>query len=140
MANVIKQETTLKDAELYLGGVRVVGVREFNYKTSQEHENIHGMSPTPVGIGSGQINFEGEIKLLKTAYEDLLRRVPNGSYITQLVFDVVKSNLDPATNQLVTVRATACRIKEAAVDEKVDDKYVTVSLPLVIADVSTTFN
>jgi len=139
MANVA-QEITLKDAEIYIGGVRVAGVREFNYKVMQEHENVHGLGGVPISQGSGTINFEGEVKLLRSAYLDLLERVPRGSYITQLRLDVVQSQFDSSRGKQITTRALSCLIKEADVQQKFDEKFGEVTLPLVIGDIQTTFD
>jgi hypothetical protein len=132
MATYNSAEYSWCDIELVLQGRKITGLRGISYKTSQEKEHIFGAGSEPVAIGRGNKKYEGEITLLQSEYEALVRAAGRGKDVTDLRgMDIVIAYVPQDGGQIVTDIVKYAEFTESEKGWKQGDKYIEVKLPFL---------
>jgi len=69
------KECEWSDLEIFFNGVKITKIRGARYKKSQEKEHLHAAGNEPISIQRGNKAYEGELRLLKGAIDDINRAV-----------------------------------------------------------------
>lgn len=122
------------DLTLILGGTDVTGIRAVKYLEKIEREAIYGKGRNPHSIQSGNIAYEGEIVMLQSAYEALVK-TGKGSVLS-LSLDGLFAYGNPSNGDaLITDRASGIRFTEAGKDIKQGDKFQEIKLPFICLNI-----
>ncbi|MGJ5643206.1 hypothetical protein [Formosa sp. S-31] len=118
------------DLTLILGGQDITGIRAVKYTEKIEREHLYAKGRYPQGIQSGNIAYEGEIALLQSDYEALVR-AGKGSVLS-LSLDGLFAYGNPSLGDVMTTdRAMGIRFLEAPKDIKQGDKFQEIKLPFI---------
>lgn len=127
------------DLTLVLGGRDLTGFRGIKYIEKIEREAIYGKGRLPYSIQSGNISYEGEITLLQSEYEALVKS-GKGS-ILSLSLEAIVAYGNPETgDSLITDKVIGIRFTEAAKELKQGDKFMEITLPFLAINVVNQFN
>ena len=118
------------DLTLLLGGQDITGIRSVKYSEKIEREAIYAKGRYPVAIQSGNVAYEGEISMLQSDYEALVK-AGKGSVLSLSLDGLFAYGNPSAGDMLVTDRAMGIRFTEAAKELKQGDKFMEVTLPFV---------
>lgn len=140
--NIRSSECAWKHAELSILGRVIKGLRGFEFKKTVEKEPIYGSGQHALDIQEGNIQCEGNIKLLGFELDALNRaallagfsditEVPHEAVILQASFK--KNASDPKT----TVQAMGVSFTELAHAMEQNAKMREVTLPFVAMDIIT---
>lgn len=130
MANFDSREYEWADLTLILGGRDITGIRAIKYKTSIEREALYAKGRHPHSIQSGNIKFEGEIKMLRSEYEAL--STAGKGTVLSLSLDGLFNYGNPAEgNAITTTRASGIRFLEEEVSDEQGSKFQEITLPFV---------
>ena len=122
------------DLTLILGGRDISGVRAVKYTEKIEREAVYAKGREPHSIQSGNISYEGEIMVLQSEYEALVK-AGNGSVLS-LNLDALFAYGNPSDGDAITTdRASGIRFTEAGKDLKQGDKFQEISLPFVCINI-----
>lgn len=122
------------DLSLILGGKDVTGIRAVKYTEKIEREPLYAKGRYPHSIQSGNVAYEGEITLLQSEYEALVK-AGNGSVLS-LSLDGLFAYGNPSNGDaLITDRASGVRFTEAAKELKQGDKFMEITLPFVCINI-----
>lgn len=122
------------DLTLILGGRDITGIRAVKYSEKIEREPLYAKGRNPHSIQSGNIAYEGEIMLLQSEYEALVK-AGKGSVLS-LSVDGLFAYGNPANGDVLTTdRASGIRFTEAAKDIKQGDKFQEIALPFVCLNI-----
>ena len=118
------------DITLILGGKDVTGIQAIKYTEKVEREPLYGKGRYPQSIQSGNAAFDGEIAILQSEYEALVRS-GNGT-IMSLSLDALVGygNPDAGDDQMFD-RVMGIRFTEAPKDWKQGDKNTVITLPFI---------
>ena len=120
------------DIEVVMQGRKITGLRGISYKESQEKEAIYGAGSEPIAIGRGNKSYEGEIKLLQSEYEALVRAAGTGNGVLDLRgFDIVVAYVPEDSAQILTDIIKYAEITEAEKGWSQGDKFIEISLPFI---------
>ena len=118
------------DLTLILGGQDITGIRSVKYTEKIERELIYAKGRYPQSIQSGNIAYEGEIALLQSDYEALVK-AGNGSILSLSLDGLFAYGNPSAGDMLVTDRVLGIRFTEAAKELKQGDKFMEITLPFI---------
>lgn len=118
------------DMALLMGGRDVTGIRGIKYSEKIEREAIYAKGRYPHSIQSGNVAYEGEITLLQSEYEALVK-AGKGS-VLNLTLNAVVSYGNPLNgDSMTTDMVENLRFTEAAKELKQGDKNMEVTLPFI---------
>ena len=122
------------DLTLILGGRDITGIRAVKYTEKIEREPLYAKGRNPHSIQSGNISYEGEITVLQSEYEALVKA--GKGTILSLSLDGLFAYGNPANGDaLVVDRASGIRFTEATKDFKQGDKHQEISLPFICINI-----
>jgi hypothetical protein len=121
------------DITLVLGGRDLTGIRHVKYSEKIEREAIYAKGRNPHSIQSGNIAYEGEITLLQSEYEALVK-AGRGS-ILGLSLDAIVNYGSPENGAMLQDSILGIRFTEAAKEFKQGDKFMEMKLPFVCLQV-----
>lgn len=132
MATFNSSEYSWCDIELVMHGRKVTGLRGIRYKSGQEKEAIYGAGCEPVALGRGNKAYEGEVTVLQSEYEALVRAAGKGRDVTDLRgFDIVIAHVPRDGGQIVTDIVKYAEFTESEKSWKQGDKFIEIALPFV---------
>lgn len=118
------------DLTLILGGRDVTGFRGIKYSEKIEREAIFAKGRDAHSIQSGNSTVEGEITLLQSEYEALVKS-GKGSVLS-LSLDALAAFGNPLNgDSIITDRIIGLRFTEAAKELKQGDKMMEITLPFI---------
>ncbi len=118
------------DLSLILGTRDVIGMRGVKYSEKIEREPLYAKGRYPHAIQSGNVSYEGEITLLQSEYEILVKE-GKGSVLS-LCLDGIFAYGNPSNGDaLTTDRAIGIRFTEGAKEMKQGDKSQEITLPFI---------
>ncbi|KIA86582.1 hypothetical protein [Flavobacterium sp. AED] len=118
------------DLTLILGGRDVTGFRGIKYSEKIEREAIFAKGRDAHSIQSGNSTVEGEITLLQSEYEALVKS-GKGSVLS-LSLDALVAYGNPANaDPIITDRLLGIRFTESAKELKQGDKMMEITLPFI---------
>lgn len=118
------------DLTLILGGRDVTGFRGLKYSEKIEREAIFAKGRDAHSIQSGNSTVEGEITLLQSEYEALVKS-GKGSVLS-LSLDALAAFGNPLNGDaIITDRIIGLRFTEAAKELKQGDKMMEITLPFI---------
>lgn len=123
------------DLTLILGGGDMVGIRAVKYKEKIERETLHAKGRQPHSIQSGNVEYEGEITLLQSDYERLVR-AGGGSVLSLNLQGIFAYGNPSAGDALLTKSATGIRFLEAENALSQGDKFMEVTLPFLCLNIN----
>ncbi|NIJ45059.1 hypothetical protein FHR24_001498 [Wenyingzhuangia heitensis] len=130
MAKFDSREYEWADLTLILGGRDITGIRAIKYKTSIERELLYAKGRYPKSIQSGNIKYEGEIKMLRSEYEALV--LAGRGTVLSLSLDCSFTYGNPSEgNALKTTRASGIRFLEEEVSDEQGSKFQEITLPFI---------
>src|ERR1700744_4271064 len=79
------------DMSVLFAGATLTRIRGVKYKAAKDKQLLHGAGDEPISIQSGNRTYEGQIKVLKGAIDDMNRaaQTAGGEDILDLQFDIV---------------------------------------------------
>lgn len=128
------REYEFGDVSITVGGRDVTGIRGVSYKEKIEREAIYGKGRYPHSIQSGNVSIEGEITLLQSEVESLVRE-GRGSLLS-LAVDIVVSYGNPANGDAMQVdRIEGARFLEDSREMKSGDKFMEIKIPFIALNI-----
>ena len=135
MSVINDREYEWADLSLILGGRDLTRFRGLKYAEKMEREALHAKGRRPVSIQSGNLTYEGEIKMLQSEYEALVK-AGKGSVLS-LSLDALACYGDPSTgNAMITDRIEGLRFTEAAKELNQGDKFAEITLPFIALNIT----
>lgn len=123
------------DLTLILANRDMIRFRGLKYTRKIEREAVYAKGSTPHAIQSGNESFEGEIKMLQSEYQKLVR-AGKGS-IFPLMLDALASYGNPTKgNAMITDRIESLRFTEAAKEFNQGDKFMEITLPWIALNIN----
>jgi len=122
------------DLTLILGGTDITGIRAIKYTEKIEREPIYGKGRHPHSIQSGNIAYEGEIAMLQSSYEALVK-AGKGSVLSLSLDGLFAYGNPSAGDALIQDRASGIRFTEAGKDIKQGDKMQEIKLPFICLNI-----
>jgi len=122
------------DLTLILGGVDITGIRAVKYMSKIEREPIYAKGRNPSSIQSGNIAHEGEIVMLQSSYEKLVK-AGKGSVLSLALDGLFAMGNPSAGDAMIQDRASGIRFTEAGKDIKQGDKFQEIKLPFVCLNI-----
>ena len=127
------------DMEIWFSGARLTKIRGLKYKAAKDKELLYAEGDEPISIQSGNRSYDGEIKVLKGAIDDMNRASisAGGRDILDLEFDIVV-NYKPRLNRaLQSDTLIAVQIKEFEKGWDQGAKDMEVTLPILFMRLKT---
>jgi hypothetical protein len=127
------------DMTVMIAGATLTKIRGVKYKASKEKKLIHAAGDEPISIQSGNRTYEGQIKLLKGALDDMNRAAiaAGGDDILDLQFDIVVTYKAKGTRVLQTDILTGVEIKDFEKGWEQGATSMDVTLPIVFMKLIT---
>lgn len=130
------KEVEWSDTEVRIAGSRLTKLRGIKYGVKTEKTHLHAEGERPRGIQTGNKTYQGEIKLLVGALDDMHRATlaAGGDDVTDLEFEVVITYKARGNRALKTVTLVGCQITEASEGWDQGAKEMEVTLPILFLD------
>ena len=141
MADVLtafnSEEYGWKDLQVVMLGRPVIGLRGLRYKIMQEKSNVHGAGAKPIARARGNINYEGEVKVLMSELRALLQSQGNPAkgVIGIRPFDLIAAYAPEVGDVITTDILKYIEFTECEVNINQGDQSVEVTLPVVIGNI-----
>ena len=118
------------DITVIMAGRDVIGLRGVSYNAKIEREHLHGKGRYPMSIQSGNVTYEGSVKLLQSELEGL-QKAGKGS-ILNLSIDIVVSYGNPSNGDPITTDVIkGVRFTEEKKETNQGDKFIEVDIPFL---------
>lgn len=125
------REYEWSDITLVLGGRDITGIRGIKYSEKMEAESLYAKGRRPHSVQSGNISYEGEITLLQSEYEALVK-AGNGSVLNLRGLIATVGYGNPLNGDaLMSDAITGIQITEASKEWKQGDKFIEITLPFI---------
>ncbi len=121
------------DMTVMFAGSPLTKIRGVKYKAAKEKQLLHAAGDEPISIQSGNRTYEGQIKVLKGALDDMNRAAINagGEDILDMQFDIVITYKAKGTRLLQTDTMVSVEIKGFEKGWDQGAKNMDVTLPIV---------
>ncbi len=133
------KECEWSDVTVQIAGATVTKLRGISYKAMKDKELLHAAGDSPISIQSGNRTYEGNIKVLKGALDDMNRAAiaAGGKDVLDLAFDVVIVYKPKGSRVLQTDVLVNVEIKEFQKGWDQGAKSMDVDLPILFTDMVT---
>lgn len=130
------KECEWADMEISVAGAKLTKIRGLKYKASQDKELLYGAGNEPISIQRGPRSYEGEIKLLKGALDDMNAAAieEKGKDALDLEFDITVVYAEKGTRTLQTDILVQCQIKDFEKGWEQGAKMMEITLPIIFLD------
>jgi hypothetical protein len=127
------KECEWADMTVLLAGATLTKIRGVKYKATKEKQLLHAAGDEPIGIQGGNRTYEGQIKVLKGALDDMNRAAiaAGGDDILDLQFDIVVTYKAKGTRALQTDTLVNVEVKDFEKGWEQGAKSMDVTLPIV---------
>ena len=127
------------DMTVIFAGSPLTKIRGLKYKATKEKELLHSAGDEPISIQSGNRTYEGQIKVLKGAIDDMNRAATaaGGDDVLDLQFDIIVTYKPKGTRQLQTDTLVGVEVKEFEKGWDQGAKNMDVTLPIVFLKLLT---
>jgi hypothetical protein len=124
------------DMSVFFAGAQLTKIRGLKYRSAKKKELLYAQGDAPISIQSGNRSYEGEIKVLKGAIDDMNRAAVNAGAkdILDLEFDIVVVYAARGTRALQTDVLVRCQVKEYQKGWEQGAKMMEVNLPILFLD------
>ncbi len=132
------QDASIRIKTLLGGAGKEYPCRAYTQTTTRESSNIHVNSPQPYEYSRGPKNHEGSITVLQSTLIDMERDNPLAEDLTDIIFDVSISFVNPANPDILSVKVwEACSITEVSLEHGAETEFMEVKLPIRIGRIRT---
>lgn len=122
------------DIELQVAGVNITGFTGVKYKPSAEQEAIYAKGRNPIKIATGNFAYEGEFKVLQSAYQNLKRRFGNKLFLTS--FNAVVTYGNPSSGTpMATDIIENFKFTDSEKGMSQGDKKMEITMPFIALNV-----
>ncbi len=139
------QEFEWSNVNVFMLDRLVTGIQGISYSVKQEKEFVYGQGKNPRAIQSGNRSYEGEIKVLQSELEALIKSARDRD-ILKLRFDIIVSYVPgletgeasavlASAPKLVTDVLKFCEFSEIPKSLSQGDKMMEVALPIMFLDI-----
>jgi len=121
------------DMTVMIAGATLTKITGIKYKASQEKKLLYAAGSEPISIQSGNRSYEGQIKVLKGAIDDMNRaaKAAGGDDIMDLRFDIVVTYKAKGTRALQTDTLVNVEVSNFEKGWDQGAQSMEVSLPIV---------
>lgn len=127
------KECEWADMEVTLAGAPVTKIRGIKYKATKDKEHLYAEGDQPIAIQSGNRAYEGEIKILKGALDDLNTAAISAGVqdVLDLEFDVTVTYKKKGNRLLRTDILVGVQVKEFEQGWDQGAKSMEITLPVI---------
>lgn len=127
------KECEWADMQVIFAGAPLTKIRGLKYKAAREKQLLHAAGDEPISIQSGNRTYEGHIKVLKGALDDMNAAAiaAGGRDILDMSFDIVVTYRSNGTRPLQTDVLENVEIRDFEKGWDQGSKYMEISLPIV---------
>lgn len=127
------KECEWSDVKVQIAGANVTKLRGISYKATKDKELLYSTGDSPVSVQSGNRAYEGQIKLLKGALDDLNRAAiaAGGEDVLDLAFDIVITYRQKGSRAMQIDTLIGVQVKEFEKAMEQGAKFMDVTLPIV---------
>jgi hypothetical protein len=127
------------DMTVMFAGSPLTKIRGVKYKASKEKQLLHAAGDEPISIQSGNRTYEGQIKVLKGAIDDMNRAAiaAGGDDILDMQFDIVITYKPKGTRPLQTDTLVSVEVKDFEKGWDQGAKNMDVTLPILFMKLIT---
>lgn len=127
------------DMTVMIAGATLTKITGIKYKASQEKKLLYAAGSEPISIQSGNRSYEGQIKVLKGAIDDMNRgaQAAGGDDIMDLRFDIVVTYKAKGTRALQTDTLVNVEVSNFEKGWDQGAQSMEVSLPIVFMKLIT---
>ena len=127
------------DMTVMFAGAPLTKIRGIKYKAAKEKQLLHAAGDEPISIQSGNRTYEGSIKVLKGAIDDMNRAAisAGGDDILDMQFDIVITYKAKGTRALQTDTLVSVEVKDFEKGWDQGAKNMDVTLPIVFMKLIT---
>ena len=133
MPNIQGREYEWGDLTLILGGKDLVRFRSIKYTRKVEREAVFGKGNKAVAIQSGNESVEGEIGMLQSEYEKLVK-AGKGSVLSLMMDGLMNYGNPLKGDAMITDRIESVRFTEETKEFNQGDKFAEIKLPFLALD------
>jgi hypothetical protein len=121
------------DMTVIFAGSPLTKIRGVKYKAAKEKQLLHAAGDEPISIQSGNRTYEGQIKVLKGAIDDMNRAAiaAGGDDILDMQFDIIITYKAKGTRALQTDTLAGVEVKDFEKGWEQGAKNMDVTLPIV---------
>lgn len=127
------------DMTVMFSGSPLTKIRGLKYKAAKDKQLLHGAGDEPISIQGGNRTYDGQIKVLKGALDDMNRAAiaAGGDDILDMQFDIVITYKPKGTRPLQTDMLVGVEIKEFEKGWDQGAKNMDITLPIVFLKLLT---
>ncbi len=127
------KECEWADMAIIFAGAPLTKIRGVKYKAAKDKQLLHGAGDEPISIQGGNRTYEGQIKVLKGALDDMNRAaiLAGGNDILDMQFDIVITYKPQGTRPLQTDTLKNVEVKDFEKGWEQGAKNMDITLPIV---------
>ena len=127
------KECEWADMSVVFAGATLTKIRGVKYKAAKEKQLLHGAGDEPISIQSGNRTYEGQIKVLKGALDDMNTAAVSagGNDILDMQFDIVIAYRPQGARALQTDVLKGVEVKDFEKGWEQGAKNMDITLPVV---------
>lgn len=121
------------DMTVVFAGSPLTKIRGLKYKAGKDKQLLHAAGDEPISIQSGNRTYEGQIKVLKGALDDMNRAAvaAGGEDVLDMQFDIVVTYKPQGMRPLQTDTLVSAEIKDFEKGWEQGAKQMEITLPIV---------
>jgi len=127
------------DMTVMFAGSPLTKIRGIKYKAAKDKQLLHAAGDEPISIQSGNRTYEGNIKVLKGAIDDMNRaaQAAGGNDILDMQFDIVVTYRPKGARPLQTDILAGVEVKDFEKGWEQGAKNMDITLPIVFLKLIT---
>lgn len=127
------KECEWADMSVVFAGAPLAKIRGLKYKAAKDKQLLHGAGDAPISIQSGNRTYEGQIKVLKGALDNMniAALSSGGNDVLDMQFDIVITYKAQAGRPLQTDILRGVEIKDFEKGWEQGAKNMDITLPII---------
>ncbi len=133
------QECEWAEMSVVFAGAPLTKIRGLKYKVTQEKENLFAAGDEPISIQSGNRSYEGSIKVLKGALDDMnaAARAAAARDLLDMEFTIVVTYALKGTRPLHQDVLIRCQVKDFEKGWDQGAKMMEITLPIIFMGIQS---
>lgn len=127
------KECEWADMSVLFAGAPLVKIRGLKYKAVKDKQLLHGAGDQPISIQSGNRSYEGQIKVLKGALDNMNAAAVDfgGNDVLDMQFDIIITYKPQTGRPLQTDTLKGVQIKDFEKGWEQGAKNMDITLPII---------
>lgn len=128
-------QTGWGNVKVAIAGNQIEGITAIKYKKKDDKELLYGAGNKPIGVGKGNVSYEGSVSMYRYEVDRILQGIQDGEKSLGRVASFPITVMVEGSGGTFSTDIVTAQFMEEGRDLKQGDKMDIVELPLLVTNI-----